>query len=149
MGQYQVVREYPYSVGEVWQVMTDPTYVGQWTTTGQGGRPEGFAAVAGTRFRFVGKPTMGWRGIVDCEVIEVDAPHLLRYTWQGDENGEITTVTYRLQSTPTGTRFTWDHAGFTGLHGTMMAKLLGNVRRKMLTDGVPPVLAVVHSQRSA
>ena len=149
MSEYQVVREYPYSVDEVWLVMTDPTYVGQWTTTGQGGRPEGFAATAGTKFRFVGKPTMGWRGIVDCEVVEVDAPVLLRYTWQGDENGAITTVTYRLQATSTGTEFTWDHTGFSGLQGMMMSKLLGNVRRKMLTDGVPPVLAALHDRPSA
>ena len=149
MSEYQVVREYPYSIDEVWQAVTDPTYVAQWTTTGQGGRPEGFAAAAGTKFRFAGKPTMGWRGIVDCEVLEVDAPHLLRYTWQGDEDGEITTVTYRLQATSTGTQFTWDHTGFTGLHGTMMSKLLGNVRRKMLTNGVPPVLAALHAQRHA
>ncbi len=148
MSAYQVVREYPYPLDEVWRVMTDPTYVAQWTTTGQGGRPEGFAAAVGTRFRFVAKPTVGWRGIVDCEVLEVDAPHRLRYTWQGDENGEITTVTYRLQAAAAGTRFSWEHTGFTGLHGAIMSKLLSNVRRKMLTDGVPPVLAALHAQTS-
>ena len=148
MGQYQVVREYPYSIQEVWLVMTDPDLVAQWTMTGQGGRPEGFIGVVGTKFRIVGKPRMGWRGIVDCQVLQVDAPHLLRYTWQGDEGGQITTVTYRLQSTGTGTRFTWEHTGFSGLPGTVMSKLLGKVRREMLTDGVPPVLAALHAQRS-
>ena len=39
-----------------------------------------------------------------------------------------------------GTRFTYDHTGFTGPGGVFMAKLLGYVRRKMLREGLPPVL---------
>jgi len=38
----------------------------------------------GSRFQLVAKPVPGWRGIVDCEVLEVDEPHLLRYTWRGE-----------------------------------------------------------------
>lgn len=146
MSDYTVVRDYPYPIEEVWEVMTAPEYVAQWTTTGQGGRPEGFAPEAGRKFRFVGKPTMGWAGVVYCEVQEVDAPHLLRYTWKGDEDtDDVTTVVYRLAPVPGGTRFTWEHTGFTGPGGFAMSKLLGNVRRKMLTDGVPPVLARRHA----
>jgi hypothetical protein len=50
-------------------------------------------------------------------------------------------VTYRLQPHHGGTRFTFDHAGFTGIGGFFMAQLLGSVRRKMLTAGLPAVLA--------
>ncbi len=39
-----------------------------------------------------------------------------------------------------GTRFTYDHTGFTGAGGVFMAALLGHVRRKMLRVGLPPVL---------
>jgi len=149
MSHYEVVREYPYPVAEVWTVLTDPRYVAQWTTTGRGGRPEGYAPVVGTRFRFVGKPTIGWAGVVYCEILEVAAPHTLRYTWRGDErSGDVTTVTYRLEPIPSGTRFTWEHTGFTGVGGFAMSKLLGNVRRRMLTEGVPPVLAAHHAQLS-
>jgi uncharacterized protein YndB with AHSA1/START domain len=146
MSEYTVVQEYPYPVEEVWHVLTDPEYVAQWTTAGQGGRPEGFAAVPQTRFRFVGKPTMGWAGVVYCRVLEVDAPRSMHYTWKGDEDSDaVTDVTYLLEPTPTGTRFTWTHTGFTGPGGFAMSKLLGNVRRKMLKDGVPPVLAAYHA----
>lgn len=150
MSSYTIVREYAYPIEEVWQVMTTPEYVAEWTTTGQGGRPEGFAAVVGQRFRFVGKPTMGWAGVVYCEVQEVEAPNLLRYTWKGDQDSdEVTDVAYRLESTPTGTRFTWDHTGFTGPGGFAMSRLLGSVRRKMLTNGVPPVLAAFHAAQTS
>jgi uncharacterized protein YndB with AHSA1/START domain len=142
MSAYKVVREYRYPIEDVWEVVTAPEWVAQWTTTGQGGRPEGFQPIAGTQFRFVGKPTMGWAGVVCCEVLEVNAPHLLRYTWRGDQDSDdLTEVTCRLEPVPDGTRFTWEHTGFTGAGGFAMSKLLGNVRRKMLTDGVPAVLA--------
>lgn len=145
MTEYTIVRDYPYPIEEVWAVLTEPEQVARWTTTGQGGRPEGFAAVPGTRFRFVGKPTMGWAGVVYCEVIAVDAPHSLHYTWKGDEDtDDVTDVTYLLEETPDGTRFTWHHSGFTGVGGFAMSKLLGNVRKKMLTDGVPRVLEAYH-----
>jgi uncharacterized protein YndB with AHSA1/START domain len=142
MSEYKVITEYPYPIEAVWEVMTAPEWVAQWTTTGQGGRPEGFAPLVGTQFRFVGKPTMGWAGVVYCEVLEVDAPHLLRYAWRGDrDTDDVTEVTCRLEPVPEGTRFTWKHTGFTGAVGLAMSKLLANVRRKMLIDGVPPVLA--------
>jgi hypothetical protein len=66
---------------------------------------------------------------------------LLRYSWLGDENGEITQVTYRIEPDQGGTRFTFEHTGFTGLGGFIMAKLvLGPVRKKMLDVGLPAVL---------
>lgn len=139
MSEYTVVREYPYPVAEVWHVLTDPEQVARWTTTGRGGRPEGFAPVPGTRFRFVGKPTIGWDGIVHCEVISVTAPHQMHYTWDA-----ATDVTYLLEEIPGGTRFTWRHTGFTGPGGFAMSRLLGSVRRKMLTEGLPPVLETYH-----
>lgn len=51
---------------------------------------------------------------VGGEVIEVDPPHTLVYTWKPSwESGEATKVTYRLEATPTGTRVTVRHTGFT------------------------------------
>jgi uncharacterized protein YndB with AHSA1/START domain len=140
MSGFRVVCDYPYSIEQVWRVLTEPALVARWTVTGQGGRPEGFAPVAGTRFRLIAKPVMGWRGIVDCEVLEVDAPRLLRYTWVEDEGAAPSFVAYRLEELPTGTRFTWEHTGFTGVGGFFMAKLLRSVRAKMLTVAVPAVL---------
>lgn len=150
MSEYTVVREYPYPIDEVWHVVTDPAQVAQWTTTGQGGRPEGFEATAGTSFRLIGKPTIGWAGVVYCQVISVEAPRALHYTWKGDAStDDVTDVTYLLEEIPGGTRFTFHHSGFTGVGGFAMSKLLGSVRKKMLTTGVPPVLAAYHEAQRA
>ena len=59
--------------------------------------------------------TPGWRGIVECEVLEAREPSLLRYSWVGDENGAVSQVTYRLEPDHSRTRFTFEHAGFRGL----------------------------------
>jgi len=141
MSDIRIVRDYPDSLTKVWRAVTEPDLVPQWTVTGRGARPVGFAPRVGARFQFVAKPVPGWRGIVDCEVLEVDEPHLLRYSWQGEENGQRTYVTYRREPHLSGTRFTYEHTGFTGLGGVIMAKLLGSVRRKMLTVGLPVLLA--------
>jgi hypothetical protein len=67
----------------------------------------------------------------------VNEPSLLRYSWTGDEGGDVTEVVYRLEPHAGGTRFTYDH---TGIGGVFMAKLLGHVRRKMVREDLPPVL---------
>jgi uncharacterized protein YndB with AHSA1/START domain len=141
MSEIRITRHYPYPVATVWRALTDPGLIPLWTATGAGGRPEGFAPVAGTRFRFVAQPKPGWNGIVNCEVLEAREPALLRYTWTDDGGGAETVVSYRLEPAGDGTRFAYEHTGFTGAGGFFMARLLGRVRRKMLDRGLPAVLA--------
>ena len=77
---------------------------------------------------------------MDCEVLQAREPALLRYSWTGGDGGETTQVAYRLEPHAGGTRFTYEHTGFTGVGGFLMARLLGRVRRRMLGTGLPPVL---------
>jgi uncharacterized protein YndB with AHSA1/START domain len=141
MSEIRIVRGYAYPVARVWRALTDPELIPLWTATGAGGRPEGFAPAPGTRFRFVARPRLGWNGIVNCEVLQAREPDLLSYTWTDDGGGDDTEVTYRLEPVGDGTRLTYEHTGFTGIGGLFMAQLLGHVRRKMLTVGLPAVLA--------
>jgi uncharacterized protein YndB with AHSA1/START domain len=141
----RIVRDYPYPPATVWRAVTDPDLIPRWTATGAGGRPEGFVPVAGSKFRFVAKPRPGWNGIVNCEVLEVREPSRLRFSWVGDDGGGVTEVAYRIEPRDGGSRFTYEHTGFTGVGGFVMARLLGSVRRKMLTVGLPAVLATLDS----
>jgi uncharacterized protein YndB with AHSA1/START domain len=143
MASIHIVRDYPQPPATVWRAVTDPDLIPRWTATGAGGRPEGFVPVAGTKFRFVAKPKPGWNGVVNCEVLEVREPSLLRFSWAGDGDGDggKTEVVYRIEPHDGGTRFTYAHTGFTGASGFLMARLLGSVRKKMLTVGLPAVLA--------
>jgi uncharacterized protein YndB with AHSA1/START domain len=145
----RIVRDYPQPPGQVWRALTDPALIPRWTATGQGGRPEGFTPAAGTKFRFVAKPKPGWNGIVNCEVLAADAPSLLRYSWLGDDGGDLTEVVYRLEPHAGGSRFTYEHTGFTGIGGFFMARLLGRVRAKMLDAGLPAVLSDLEPEHHA
>jgi uncharacterized protein YndB with AHSA1/START domain len=142
MSDIRVTRDYPYPPWKVWRALTDPELIALW-----GMRPEGFAAVVGTRFKFVAKPNPGWRGWVECEVLEAREPSVLRYSWVGDDNGDRTEVTYTLEAHAGGTRLTFLHTGFTGIGGFMLAKLMmGPGWKKMLDVRFPAVLAALDEE---
>jgi uncharacterized protein YndB with AHSA1/START domain len=143
MSEFHIIREYPHSAEKVWSALTDPEVVPLWSATVRSGTPEGFAPVVGNHFRFVGKPVPGWDGVVKCEVLEVEPPVSLRHTWQGDEH-EPSIVTWQIVRTETGSRLTYDHTGFSGVDGLIMSKfVLGPIRRRMLTRGLPAVLEAI------
>jgi uncharacterized protein YndB with AHSA1/START domain len=133
----RIVRDYPHGVSKVWRALTDPRLIALWAM-----RPEGFAPVVGTRCRFVGKPAPGWRGFVECEVLEVREQETLRYSWIGNEGDAPTFVRYTLAPHASGTRLTLEHSGFSGVGGFVLARLmLGPGWKKMLGGDFPRVLA--------
>lgn len=137
MSDIRIVRDYPHPPSKVWRALTEPELMALWQM-----RPEGFAPIVGTRFKLMAKPQPGWRGFVECEVLEARAPSVLRYSWIGDDNGKKTEVTYSLEPRDGGTRLTFEHTGFTGIGGFVLAKLmLGPGWKKMLGKGIPAVLA--------
>ncbi|MBY8881114.1 SRPBCC family protein [Actinacidiphila acidipaludis] len=140
MSAIRIVRNYPHPLHLVWRAVTDPELVPLWTATGAGARMEGFTPVEGADFRYVAKPKPGWSGVVLCTVLEVREPTVLRYSWQDEGGGATTEVAYRLEPHAGGTRFSYDHTGFTGIGGYFMAKILATVRTKMLAQGLPVVL---------
>lgn len=143
MSEFRISQEYPHPAEKLWHALTDPELVQLWTSTGRGGRPEGFRAEVGNHFRFVGKPVPGWNGIVDCEVLAVESPVMLRHSWKGDER-DPSIVTWRIDPTAEGSRLTYDHTGFTGVDGIIMSKfVLGPIRRRMLRTGLPLVLDAI------
>jgi uncharacterized protein YndB with AHSA1/START domain len=136
MSDIRIVREYPHAPSKVWRALTDPALIALWMM-----RPQGFAPVPGTRFKLVAKAQPGWRGFVDCEVVEAREPHVLRYSWVGKENGTVMYVTYTLEPSGGGTRLIFEHTGFTGVGGFMLAKLMmGPGWKKMLHMRVLAVL---------
>ena len=133
----RITRDYPHAPAKVWRALTEPALMALW-----GMRPEGYAPVVGTRFKLVAKRNPGWRGFVECQVLEARAPSVLRYAWVGDEEGGVTHVTYTLEPHAGGTRLTFEHTGFKGLGGFLLSKLMmGPGWKKMLAEAFPAVLA--------
>jgi uncharacterized protein YndB with AHSA1/START domain len=137
MSDLRIVRDYPHPPSKVWRVLTEPPLMAL-----LGMQPEGYSPVVGTRFRFVGKPNPGWRGFVECEVLESREPSVLRYSWDDDGKGRPTHVAYTLEPHAGGTRLTLEHTGFTGVSGFLFTKLvMGPGWRKTLGTSLPAVLA--------
>jgi len=125
---------YPFAVEQVWDALTDRESLAQWLMEND------FRPQVGHKFSFRAKPMPGWNGIVDCEVLEVERPHALSYTWQS--GGHRTTVTWTLQADQSGTRLLLEHTGFRGVGGWMTSKLmLGPGWKKMLKRNIPVILA--------
>jgi uncharacterized protein YndB with AHSA1/START domain len=137
MSNIRIVRDYPHPPAKVWRALTDPALIALW-----GMRPEGYSPVVGTRFKFIAKPNAHWRGFIECEVLEAREPSLLRYSWLGNDGEKPTHVSYALEPHAHGTRLTFEHAGFTGFGGFLLAKLIMTPGwKKTLRTEFPAVLA--------
>ena len=75
--------------------------------------PGNFEPVVGRSFYFQCVPPDGdWDGRVTGEVLEVDAPHRIRFTWHASRMQQATEVEFLLEEGPEGVRFSVKHVGF-------------------------------------
>ena len=137
MSDIRIVRDYPHPPAKVWRALTDPALIALW-----GMRPEGFSTEVGARFKFFGTPNAQWRGFIECELLEAREPTKLRYSWIDSDRGKPTYVTWSLEPHAGGTRLRFEHAGFTGVSGFLLAQLvMGPGHRKKLHVVLPALLA--------
>jgi uncharacterized protein YndB with AHSA1/START domain len=97
-------------IERVWHALTDSATLSKWMLF----KSNDFRPVVGHAFQFREAP--GWAGVVDCEVIEVDKPHRLSYTWVSGGEGNLqhsTVVTWTLTEAEGGvTRLHLEQSGF-------------------------------------
>lgn len=90
--------------------MTDPRLMAEWLMEND------FEPILGRKFDFRTKPMPQWNGILDCEVLALEAQRRLSYTWNSSgveaETGLKTVVTWILTPTPAGTHLRMEQAGF-------------------------------------
>lgn len=144
----------PYRPEDVWVALTDPRALAEWLM------PNDFKPVKGHKFRFQVDPMLGCgNGITQCEVLEIDPPRRMVWSWKGplkvvtpDSKG--TTVTWTLTPEGTGTRLVLLHEGLEVLPlwarfsmgfgwGTMVkdwiGKVAANVSQGVFTPGAIPL----------
>jgi uncharacterized protein YndB with AHSA1/START domain len=134
--EVRLERVYRHPPEKVWRTLTDPAVVATWLM-----KSTGFEARVGCTFQFrVDKPPVGWRGIVDCEVLEVDPPRRLAYSWRGEPRHRPTVVTWTIEPVPEGSRVLLVHSGFRGLGGALLSRMLGSGWKKMMDTSFPAAL---------
>ena len=80
--------QYKATIEKVWSALTESDMLEKWIMAND------FKPVVGHRFQFRTEPTEYWSGIVEGEVLIVEEPTRLSYTF---ESGEKHTVTWTLQ----------------------------------------------------
>jgi uncharacterized protein YndB with AHSA1/START domain len=95
-------------IARVWHALTDSATLSKWMFFDT----EDFQPVVGHTFHFRGKQATGWTTTVDCEVLEVDEPRRLSYTWVIEAYQHRTTVTWTLTEAESGTRLHLEQSGF-------------------------------------
>lgn len=90
---------------QVWQALTDPHALAQWLL------PTTFKPKSGHRFRFTRASDRGKPEKVRCQVVELDAPRRLAYTWQAESEDAPTLVTWTLEAVAEGTCLRLEHTG--------------------------------------
>lgn len=93
--------QYKTTIEKLWSSLTDSSKLAKWVHnihTGEAMEND-FKAVVGHHFQFRTQPNEWWNGIIDGEVLIVDEPNKLSYTW---ESGEKHTITWTLQDLGNG-----------------------------------------------
>ena len=105
-----IEREMPHAPEKVWRALTQSALIEEWLMQND------FQPVIGHKFNFRARPMPNWNGVTDCEVLLVEPPARLAYSWNasGDEaaNGLKTVVTWTLTPTEGGTHVRMEQSGF-------------------------------------
>lgn len=94
---------YPYPPKQVWQVLTNRRALATWLMDND------FEPRVGRKFCFQHSTSPGLDGTIHCEVIELDEPKRLSYTWQDSLMHQPSIVTWTLEPVDGGTRLQLEH----------------------------------------
>ena len=101
-----VERDIPYPPEKLWRALTQPHLIEAWLMSND------FEPVVGHGFKLRGE----WGGILDCEVLAVEPPHRLSYSWNHDHDDPAfslsSVVTFTLTPTASGTHLRMEQTGF-------------------------------------
>ena len=152
-------RTYPHPPEAVWLALTDPRALAEWAF------PNDFKPEAGHAFRFQVDPMGAYSGIMECQVLEIDPPRRMVWSWvnvpkrAGAARPAPMRITWTLEPVSGGTRLVLFQEGMEVMSfldrvmqkfgwGTMLARWLPRVVREgvrsegdawVFTPGVIPL----------
>ena len=107
-GEVVLTFELPHAPKKVWRALTEPDLLARWLMKTD------LQPTVGHEFRFTREPLPHWDGVVNCQILEVDEPRFISYTWRA--LGVDTVVSFTLEATSTGTRLRLGQTGFEASH---------------------------------
>ena len=104
----------------VWKALTHPDALAEWFAKND------FKPEVGHRFHFNTEDTgPGYDGFLYCEVIYVEEPYKLAYTFKGGGMNNNTVVTWVLEPQANGTLLRLEHTGFKGFKDALISYIIG------------------------
>jgi len=99
-----IEREFPSNPKKLWRALTESNLIQQWLMEND------FEPTPGHKFNLRTAPVQGWNGVIDGEVLTVEPPCRLAYTWAS--MGMTSVVTFTLTATAAGTHLRMEQSGF-------------------------------------
>lgn len=135
---------YPYPPERVWQALTDRRALSVWMMNND------FEACLGHRFRFQSCPLPGLEVTIYCEVLEVEAPKRLVYSWKEHLLDTASRVTWTLFPVEGGTQIRLQHRS-TGSASIPVFGLpiFDRSVRRTIDSQLTSTTAIIHSLQTA
>jgi uncharacterized protein YndB with AHSA1/START domain len=99
-----IERDIPHPLEKVWRALTIQPLIEDWLMAND------FEPTVGHEFTLRTQAVGGWNGIIECQVLAVEPPHKLSYTWAS--MGLESVVTFTLAPTASGARLRMEQSGF-------------------------------------
>jgi uncharacterized protein YndB with AHSA1/START domain/limonene-1,2-epoxide hydrolase len=96
---------YPHSLERVWQALTDRRALSVWMMNND------FEACLGHQFQFQSCPLPGLEVTIYCQVLELEAPNRLVYSWKEHPSEPASRVIWTLSPVAGGTQVRLQHRG--------------------------------------
>jgi uncharacterized protein YndB with AHSA1/START domain len=99
-----IEKTFPHPPEKLWRALTETKLLAQWLMNND------FEPTPHNKFQFRADPVPQWNGIIDCEVLAIDPPKTLSYTWSSLGLGSV--VLFTLTPVEAGTHLRMEHSGF-------------------------------------
>jgi uncharacterized protein YndB with AHSA1/START domain len=129
-----ITQRYPYPIDKMWHALTSREALAAWLMAND------FAPKVGHRFTFTTKSAPGFDGTVHCEVVDLDPPTRMVWSWTGGPIDTMVTFTLTAHG-PNSTELRLHQVGFHGLSGHLVRLLLARGFAKQLNRHLPAYLA--------
>ena len=123
---------FPHPIEKVWAALNDRAALAVWLMEND------FEPIIGRRFSFHHQPVGGGRGLIECEVLVIEPPARMVWSWQSTATDPPGRVEINLKPVEGGTELTLAHTGETDAE-----------RRARYASGWPGKFAELHKQLSS
>ncbi len=134
---------YPHPPERVWQALTDRRALSVWMMNND------FEACLGHQFRFESCPLPGLKVTIYCQVLEVEAPKRLVYSWKEHPSDIASRVIWTLFPVEGGTQVRLQHRGTGAVSIPVFGRPIADRSRREIDSQFTSGTAIAHPFQTA